>query len=467
MKQTEKTVKAVSYVAGITAIAGAVLLVFFLVLSLVGLIHPRKTRIVLYTPEVNWVYDGTAVRGNAPMLRGGSLHPGHTIELTGVPEHTKVGTYPNEPIYAILDSTGADVTDQYDITQVFGDIAIKPRPIQLFTTSQSKEYDGEALTAEPAQLGIGSLVPGHTLVTSEGNSLLFPGKEEAVPFYQIITQDGIDVTDQYAVIETFGTLEIRPIALTVTTESAQKGYDGKPLSASGWEKTAGELLEGHTLNVELTASLTDVGTVANEGIAWVTDAEGQDVSALYRVEFLSGTLKIGGIPLYITTGSAQKEYDGSPLSDTKWEITKGSLEPGDALQVCFQTVCDSVGSADNVLQFSIVSADGTDVTYRYDLICDYGTLTLQPRTICIRTDSAQKIYDGKALSCDTYTITGGSLAAGEQISISCTSITEVGYSDNYVLSIKIYRQESDGTVKNVTDCYRIVYDFGTLKITAG
>ena len=42
MKKTEKTVNAVSWVAGITAIAAAMLLAVLLLLSLAGRIHPRK-----------------------------------------------------------------------------------------------------------------------------------------------------------------------------------------------------------------------------------------------------------------------------------------------------------------------------------------------------------------------------------------------------------------------------------------
>ena len=69
MKKTEKTVNAVSWVAGITAIAAAMLLAVLLLLSLAGRIHPRKQALHLYTPDIAQVYDETA-------LTVSSLHEG-------------------------------------------------------------------------------------------------------------------------------------------------------------------------------------------------------------------------------------------------------------------------------------------------------------------------------------------------------------------------------------------------------
>ena len=94
------------------------------------------------------------------------------------------------------------------------------------------------------------------------------------------------------------------------------------------------------------------------------------------------------------------------------------------------------------------------------------SLTIQPRVITIRTGSAQKVYDGTPLSCESYTITAGSLCPGDTLSISYTSITEVGYSENFVIQCAIYREEDGQSRREVTECYRISFDFGILKITA-
>jgi hypothetical protein len=189
------------------------------------------------------------------------------------------------------------------------------------------------------------------------------------------------------------------------------------------------------------------------------------MGALYRIDYRYGQLEINAIPLHITTKSAQKIYDGTPLVCEDWTLTGGKLEQGAVLNVREFAVHQSVGSIDNAMRFQITDKNGRDITYRYCINCDYGTLTIQPRAITIRTDSAQKVYDGTPLSCNTFEIISGSLCDGEEISIVCTSITEVGYSENFVLECTVYRREG-GSVTVVTPCYRITFDFGMLKITA-
>ena len=71
MQKSEKAIKVTSLIAGIAAIAGAILLVVYLALSLMGFIHPRKTAIVLYTPDIGKTYDGQLLQGSEPEIRGG------------------------------------------------------------------------------------------------------------------------------------------------------------------------------------------------------------------------------------------------------------------------------------------------------------------------------------------------------------------------------------------------------------
>lgn len=382
MRNTDKTLNTISLVAGITAIAAAMLLVVFLVLSLAGLIHPRKETIHLYTPDRCGSYVESGVKGSYPELLEGNLHDGHVFSVLALPRYSKVGQYENKPEYAILDETGADVTDRYEIIEEFGTIEILPVKIYLSSAETSKIYDGTPLELPTVKLRSGALLWGHTLEAELRNELIDPGVEDAILMYRILDADGYDVTDQYEIQEDFGLLEVLPIPLTLSTESARKQYDGKPISADGWEHIAGELQEGHRLEMTMPTTLTQVGSVANEGKARVLDAQ------------------------------------------------------------------------------------GNDVTRFYDLQYQFGTLTVHPMSITIRTDSAQKVYDGTPLSCDGYTIIAGSLWDGDEISIACTSITEVGYSENFVVRCAVYRDTEEQGRQEVTEYYQISYDFGTLKITA-
>jgi len=467
MKRADRAVKAASYVWGIFVIAAAMLLAVFLFMSAIGLIHPRKVRITLYTESISMAYDGSSLQGSMPVISQGSLHAGHKLEVRNIPQYSEVGTYVNAPEFLVLDGTGADVTGQYDIICDFGNLTVQARKITLFSEDKSKQYDGETLESDAVQLVGGTLVAGHKLVMEEGAVLRLPGTKVNGSDYRIVSENGTDVTDQYAVTEKLGKLEILPVPITVSTKSAKKIYDGKSLSAREWEHIGGRLLPGHTIDMTVTASLTDVGNMPNEGTARILDQNGNDVSAIYSIGYSFGTLEVKGIPLYISTKSAQKTYDGKPLSCEEWELTKGKPEEGAVIEAWGYSVHQGIGSIDNRINFRVIDKNGMDITYRYSVVCDYGTLNIQPRAITIRTGSDSKVYDGLPLTCNTFEIISGSLCEGEQISITCTSVVEVGYSENIVLLCVIYRKGTDGSVQDVSSCYRVTFDYGVLKVTAG
>lgn len=461
-----REVKVAAYLSGAFVIGAALVLVIFLIMTGAQLLHPRQSQLILTTADLIHTYDGTQKTGTAPELSFGQLYDGHRLEVQRIPEYSQVGEYLNAPEYRIVDENGVDITDQYDIREKFGKFQIEPKKVTVSSPKKSKVYDGTPLNADPVTLTGGSLVQGHTLSVEGSNSLTLPGTEPIRPVYRILTEDGTDVTAQYAVTEDVGTLTVMPVDITITTDSKTKIYDGKSLSASGWEHISGKLLKGHSLQMQVTAVLKDVGTIDNEGVAQILDAEGKDVTALYSIHYQFGSLKIQPIALYVTTDSAQKVYDGKALAAGGWKLTRGNLEEGCTVKAKKYPTQTQVGTLENAIEFSVVNAKGEDVSHRYVFVGDYGTLTVQPRAITLRTDSAQKVYDGKALSCNTFQIVSGSLLDDDWVEIVGVSITEVGMSENYVLDCTVYRKDAQGNVTDVSACYRISFDFGVLKITA-
>lgn len=463
MKLPKKTVTAASYVAGIGVIASAIVLSVLLLLSVLGLIHPRQTRITLYTPTLDWTYSGSTIVGSTPKLRFGLLDADHHLEILTLPEHQTVGVYANAPTYVILDAAGDDVTEQYDITEDFGNIVISPRSITLYAPNCSKIYDGTPLEPERIQVR-GELAPGHQFQLTGANSLTLPGQEPIAPSYAILSADGQDVTDQYSIESELGTLTVSPIPLSIHTGSATATYAYQELTAPNWKHASGKLLEGHQLSVTVTTVLQDVGTVPNEALATVTDAEGRDLSHLYDIRITCGTLALRPIPLTFKTASDTKIYDGTDLSAPEFTLMDGALPTDHHVNVVRPATLTRVGTTDNTMYLQITDANGQDVTYRYDISYQYGSLTVQPRTLIIRTKSAQKVYDGTALSCNEYEILSGSLCDNEYIELLCTSLLEPGYCDNAVLSCSIYMKAFSGKLTDVTNCYRISYEYGSLEI---
>ena len=162
---------------------------------------------------------------------------------------------------------------------------------QSVTTWHSREGDDQGLVA------------GHqTNVSAEGKGIQSGAYQVSVTGAKdvsIVDGEGNDVTKDYEVTCVDGRLVIHPAELTVTTESATKPYDGKPLTAPG--SIAG-LVEGETATLVTTGSVTDPGSVSNGyQIRW--DGTARESNYTVVRENL-GTLTVTAAPsniLYVCT----------------------------------------------------------------------------------------------------------------------------------------------------------------------
>ncbi|MBR2591337.1 MAG: MucBP domain-containing protein, partial [Oscillospiraceae bacterium] len=121
-----------------------------------------------------------------------------------------------------------------------------------------------------------------------------------------------------------------------------------------------------------------------------------------------------------------------------------------------------VGSSDNVPSAAkIVNAAGTDVTASYEISYANGTLEVTKKAVTITADSDTKVYDGTALTKDSYTNTD--LAEGDSIeSVTVTgSQKTVGSSSNIPSAAKIVNADGE----TVTGSYEITYVNGNLEVT--
>ena len=97
----------------------------------------------------------------------------------------------------------------------------------------------------------------------------------------------------------------------------------------------------------------------------------------------------------------------------------------------------------------------------------YGTIrkefVIVPAKLTIKADSATKSYDGTPLTKESCTVVDGTSLKGEDAIRSASyqgSITNNGVVDNIVSDAVI----EDVLLTNVTDCYEITYQKGTLRI---
>ena len=168
----------------------------------------------------------------------------------------------------------------------------------------------------------------------------------------------------------------------------------------------------------------------------VVDTEGNPeiVTGNYDIHYISGTLEVTKKPITITAVSAEKVYDGTALTEAGYTST--GLADGDVFDGMTVTGSQTkVGESDNVPSAAKIvrpteDGDVVDVNDNYTITYANGTLKVTQRELTVTAASAEKVYDGTALTKESYTVEG--LAEGDSVqSVTVTgSQTNAGESDN-------------------------------------
>ena len=116
------------------------------------------------------------------------------------------------------------------------------------------------------------------------------------------------------------------------------------------------------------------------------------VVAIYDVE--GGA---NGITLTFKSADASAEYDGTALTAPDWELESGTLEKGHVAKVSVTGSQTDVGDSKNTLAVTILDENGNDVTEKYNIKLNEGTLSVYKRVVEFVADSLQKA-DGGPLS---------------------------------------------------------------------
>ncbi len=285
-----------------------------------GTLTVTPATLTVVTDSDTKTYDGTPLTAGAH-LEGLSPHDDATVEAKGT--ITDPGVTTNS--YEI--NWGTTNPDNYVIVEKLGQLSItngEPAPLTVITESASKTYDGTPLTADARLVG---LKKGADATVKATGTITHAGSTENT--YEI--DWGETDPNDYTITEDFGTLTVEKADLTVTTDSASKTYDGKPLTATGAS------LEGLCGTDD--ASATATGTITNAGstkngyeITW-NSASRDD----YTIKEKLGTLTVEKATLYVSTGYAHKFYDGKPLTcdeasieglqndETAWVTATGTI----------------------------------------------------------------------------------------------------------------------------------------------
>jgi len=441
-----------------------------------GTIVITKRPLSIKTVSNKWVYDGEA--HEAAMYTVNGLVTNHVLMVGGYSSITNVGKISNS-LYDVVIlnaddvSGGKDLSSNYQIEYEEGTLEVFQRPVNVKPEkSLSKVYDGQPLGVLDMGIEAEGLVFGHTFlgtvvgeeVTEVGTSIL-----SVVDFK--IYQGEEDVTYNYMITYNTEGLTILPRRVALLSGSAIKRYDGTPLVC--WELTVYsdseyQLVDGHFISANFTAARTEIGISYNMydvASVRVYDKNDKDLTKNYEFYLCAfGTLEVIPAAVFkVTTGSAAKVYDGTPLTNNEISIvfTEGQLLASHKI-VTLNTSGSivGVGYTSNTFSIEIHDSKGKNVTYLYDVIEDIGTLTVEPRPITVYTDSASWVYNGNHRQHESFASVEGLVSGHAVLPVEFVSVLNVGTYDN-TATVKIH----DSNGNEVTENYTISYVYGTLTIT--
>lgn len=424
--------------------------------------------------DVNAPYSASPVYPSEYAIVSGELVEGHRAAPAYSGQQTLPGSSTGSAVFTIYDALDNDVSNNYEISVINGSITVtepeERRAITVTVQDAEKEYDGTNAVSASYSISSGELLGGDRLVAvSCSGSIVGVGSGHVNGVFAVKNGEA-DVSANYDITVVPGTLTVRPRAITLTAASAEREFDGNALSADSFSVSAGSLVEGHTVTATVVGSQTKVGSSANridpKSVA-ISDANGQSVLMWYSVKLADGTLEVkapaAAAALTITMKSAEKTYDGKELTSRDYAISAGALLEGDTLVLGevsgAQTV---VGECELRAAFSVKRGE-TDVTDSYSITVVPGKLSVKARAIIITAASATKIFDGKPLTRDSFSVSSGELVKGHKLSASVTgSQTAIGSSANSIVKSSIKITDEKGA--DVTANYAITTAAGTLTV---
>ena len=473
-----------------------------------GVLEVTKRSITVQTHSHTWLYDGE-VHGEADCACAGGhadepLYSAETAKYFEEVEHALNLTYvsavsdyveggaENIAEYVIVDARGVEVTSNYAVKMVYGDLEIERLPLKITSEGASKTYDGTPLTregwnkteAETYLLRNGAHY--HSFADESGciGTVTRAGETANEVYYVILDENGIDVTHNYQTPSegAFGKLKIMPRTLYVYTSSDMKVYDGQPLKNPDEGKTEADiyyhgLADGDTLSgLACDISFYTVNERGIRNVPTFTVYNGtENVTDCYAIsEEACGLLQIYPIYITVTTTSATKEYDGTPLEKVSGYTFNGELlDASHAFGVEELSDIEYLGSIttpgtvkntveDGVFVIRDNYGNGEILDY-YKIIVEYGDLKVTKREITVSSRSRTYTYDGTTLygKENDFSVSSSQQPIGEySLVVELTGAqTDAGKSANSA-RVQIYST----TEGKVVDYYEITYEFGALTV---
>ena len=272
-----------------------------------GSLTINKRSVTLTSASLDKEYDGTALtNGDTDLATETGWVDGQGATYTFTGSQTLVGNSANAFSYTLNEGTDAN---NYTITKSEGTLTVNSRnakyEVTVVANSTTDTYDGTEKTASGFKNETEQGIPVEandqtyyvTGLTSSATGTNVADSQVTIPVSgTAVVKDaaGNDVSDQFKVTVTPGSLTINKRSVTLTSASDSKIYDGTALTNNTVTVSGDIFADGEGATYTVTGSQTDVGTSKNDFTYTLNSASkaSNTLAGNYEIKQVMGTLTV-------------------------------------------------------------------------------------------------------------------------------------------------------------------------------
>ncbi len=334
----------------------------------------------------------------------------------------------------------------YNFTYVSGTLKVLPRKVNFKNTNFTTEYNGELFKKEFSYNDFENSNLVNYVEEDYYEKVIIETNNNIVGTYinenEDFTLNIFDNYDNSIDRENYNFENISNLILEITKRSISLGeiYSEKVFDGGNYTYVISnneKLVLGHKLYVQNNDYIANTYSLTYENI-YILNSESISVKENYNITFTSITLKITPKNVELYTISAKKNYDGTPLTCSKWYIEDNGVNYGEYDSILskftftFNDITNVKDSGEKILYNSYSATyNGRDVSNCYTITYneeDMGTLTIIPRNVKINV-AVSKEYDDKGLG-----------TTGENY--LCDNL----YNGNFLVDLSILSGENEGLI---------------------
>ena len=338
-------------------------------------IEVTKRDVTLTSASDEKVYDGIALTNNTVTVGGDGFVEGEgaTYDVTGTATNvsdTKANN--NTFTYTLNDKTQAD---NYNITTVEGTLTITPVAIELTANSDSKKYNGTALTADGYTISNGSFVgeEGLASVDVEGSQTEVGSSSNTITGH---TLKDNTLAENYTITYKPGTLEVttNDTALTISGTNNSYTYDGNDYGSAAKTNISSAEIQ-YSIDDGITWS-SDVPTIKNVGKITV---KAKATLAGYKDVTCSYTLEVTPRPVTVTARNVNLEV-GDSLPEEYTARVSGMVDGEKPESLIEYSVTAASNASTATAGTYDITPSGEELQGNYKVTYQKGTLNVSDKT---------------------------------------------------------------------------------------